>query len=109
MGGGAAVLGGGGGRVCTGGVGEDVPERREVVSRQFGFLGLKLDSAKNAAPARDQEIAGADSEVRVFVIHAEEEQEIARECYRLVSAPGAQTAPSAVSVAPDEPSYRNKP
>jgi acetate kinase len=44
---------------------------------------LKLDPAKNAAPHPDTDVAAADSAVRVLVIHAEEEWEIARECYRV--------------------------
>lgn len=83
MGGMLAVLGGVDALVFTGGVGENCPPLREAAARQFAFLGLKLDSAKNAAPHPDQDVAAADSAVRVLVIHAEEEWEIARECWRL--------------------------
>ncbi len=56
-----AVLGGADALIFTGGVGENCPQLRDIVIRQFSFLpGL-----------------------RVLVIHAEEEWEIARECYRL--------------------------
>jgi acetate kinase len=78
-----AVLGGLDAVVFTGGVGENCPPLREAAALQFGFLGLKLDPAKNAAPRPDQDVAAADSAVRVLVIHAEEEWEIARECWRL--------------------------
>jgi acetate kinase len=84
MGGMLAVLGGLDALVFTGGVGENCPPLRDAAARQFAFLGLKLDPAKNAAPHRDQDVAAADSAVHVLVIHAEEEWEIARECYRIV-------------------------
>jgi len=68
--------------VFTGGVGENCAPLRERVCRQFGFLGLDLDSGKNANAAPDLDIAAPQSRVRVLVIHAEEEWEIARECYQ---------------------------
>jgi len=83
MGGMLAVLGGLDALVFTGGVGENCPPLRDAAARQLAFLGLKLDSAKNAAPDPDMDVAAADSAFRVLVIHAEEEWEIARECYRL--------------------------
>jgi acetate kinase len=84
MGGMLAVLGGLDAVVFTGGVGENCPPLREAAARQLVFVGLKLDPAKNAAPHPDTDVAAADSAVRVLVIHAEEEWEIARECYRIV-------------------------
>jgi acetate kinase len=79
-----AVLGGVDAMVFTGGVGENCPPLRERVCRQLGFLGLELDSEKNAGAASDQDIAAPQSTVRVLAIHAQEDWEIARECYRLV-------------------------
>src|SRR5207237_10206566 len=52
----------------------------------FGFLGLKLDAAKNAQASVDQEISLSDSTVRVLVVHAQEDWAIARDCWRLISA-----------------------
>jgi acetate kinase len=83
MGGMLAVLGGVDALVFTGGVGENCPPLRAAAARQFAFMGLKLDPAKNSAPDPDMDVAAADSAVRVLVIHAEEEWEIARECCRL--------------------------
>jgi acetate kinase len=83
MGGMLAVLGGLDALVFTGGVGENCPPLRDAAARHLAFMGLKLDSTKNAAPDADMDVAAADSAVRVLVIHAEEEWEIARECYRL--------------------------
>jgi len=78
-----AVLGGVDAMVFTGGVGENTPMLRERVCRQMGFLGLELDSASNAHAKGDQDIATPASTVRIFVIHAQEDWEIARECYRM--------------------------
>lgn len=78
-----AVLGGVDALVFTGGVGENTPLVREHVCRQFAFLGLELDRSKNEEARADVDIATPQSRVRVFVIHAQEEWEIARECYRV--------------------------
>jgi acetate kinase len=81
-----AVLGGADALVFTGGVGEHTPALRERVGGQFGFLGLEVDAARNASVRGDSDIATEQSKVRVLVIHAEEEWEIARECYQAVKA-----------------------
>lgn len=65
----------------TGGVGEHVPEVRARACQAFGFLNLKLDEAKNGAAPVDQDISAPGSAVRVLVVHAEENWEIARECW----------------------------
>jgi acetate kinase len=78
-----AVLGGVDALVFTGGIGENTPLLREAVCKQFGFLGIDLDAAKNAAPQLDAEVASETSKVRVLVIRAQEDWEIARECYRI--------------------------
>ena len=58
---------------------------RKDACEQFGFLGLKLDAAKNAAPRLDENIAASDSPVQVLVIRADEDWEIACECHRLAN------------------------
>ena len=83
----AAVLGGVDALVFTGGVGEHSPLLRDALAKQLGFLGLRLDAARNTAAKADQDIAAADSSVRALVIRAGEEWEIARECYRLGLSP----------------------
>ena len=80
-----AVLGGVDALVFTGGVGENCAPLRDAVAKQFGFLGLELDAGKNQDPKTHVDVAAPSSSVRVLVIHAEEEGEIARECYRLAS------------------------
>jgi acetate kinase len=77
-----AVLGGLDAIVFTGGIGENTPLLRERVCRQFAFLKLDLDAEKNVQATPDAELSKPDSSVRVLVIHAEEDWEIARECYQ---------------------------
>jgi acetate kinase len=77
-----AVLGGVDALVFTGGVGEHTPALRERVGAHFEFLGLKLDAARNERASGDSDISAAGSKARGLVIHAEEEWEIARECYQ---------------------------
>ena len=79
-----AVLGGVDALVFTGGVGENSPPVREAICAKLGFLGLQVDVEKNSTPRLDQDIASAGSSVRVPVIRAGEEWEIARECHRLM-------------------------
>jgi acetate kinase len=78
-----ATLGGLDALIFTAGIGEHSPEVRSAASEHFAFLGLKLDEQKNAQSPVDQDIATADSTVRVLVIHTEEDWEIAKECWKL--------------------------
>ena len=78
-----ASLGGLDALAFTAGVGEHAASVRAAACEAFAFLGLKLDSGKNAQSRLDWDIAAADSTVRVLVIHAEEDWEIARECWKL--------------------------
>ncbi|HUJ49870.1 MAG TPA: acetate kinase [Bryobacteraceae bacterium] len=81
-----AVLGGLDALVFTGGIGENCAPLRETVGARLGFLGLKLDSSRNANPELDQDISAVESLVRVLVVRAQEEWEIARECHQLAGA-----------------------
>ena len=81
-----AVLGGIDALVFTAGIGENSPEVRAAACANFGFLGLKLDAAKNAQSSADQDISLSDSAVRVLIVRAQEDWAIARECRRLASA-----------------------
>ena len=78
-----ASLGGLDALVFTAGVGEHAASVRAAACEAFAFLGLKLDSEKNAQPRLDWDIAAPGSTVRVLVIHAQEDWEIARECWKL--------------------------
>ena len=81
-----AVLGGLDALVFTGGVGENCAELRARVCEQLEFVGLRLDAAKNGHPSLDADVAAPDSRVPVLVIRAQEEWEIARQCYQLARA-----------------------
>jgi acetate kinase len=56
---------------------------RAAACEAFTFLGLEIDSVKNAQSRLDWDIAAPDSSVRVLVIHAQENWEIARDCWKL--------------------------
>ncbi len=84
IGGMLAVLGGVDAMIFTGGVGENCPPLRKIIADRFAFLGLKIDQAENAEPKLDQDIATPDSKVRMLVIKANEEWQIAKECHRLL-------------------------
>jgi acetate kinase len=78
-----ASLGGLDALIFTAGVGENSPPVRSAACKQLAFLGVHLDESRNAAPARDSDVATADSRVRVLVLHTDEDWEITRECVRL--------------------------
>jgi len=69
--------------VFTAGIGENSAEVRAAACEKVAFLGLQLDAARNEKPELDQDIAAADSRVRVLVIRAQEEWAIARSCWML--------------------------
>ena len=79
--------------VFTAGVGENSPEVRARAVEAFAFLGVQLDAAKNAQSPPDADIAAPDSAVRVLVVHTQEEWEIARESFRVVSATPPDVSP----------------
>jgi acetate kinase len=79
----AGVLGGIDSLVFTAGVGENSAEVRAAACGTLGFLGIELDTEKNARPTLDEDIATLDSRVRVLVIRAEEDWAIAAECWKL--------------------------
>lgn len=81
-----AVLGGIDALVFTAGVGENCPPVRSEACGNLGFIGVHLDEAKNAQPAPDEDISTSDSVVRVLVIRAQEDWEIARQCWKLIPA-----------------------
>ncbi|HUN31830.1 MAG TPA: acetate/propionate family kinase [Trebonia sp.] len=67
--------------VFTGGVGEHSAEVRSRAAAGLGFLGVRLDEDRNAAPAGadDYEIGASGAVVRAFVIAAREDKQIAAE------------------------------
>ena len=83
IGGMVATLGGMDALVFTAGIGENCAPLRAVVCEKLAFLGIQLDAGKNDHPSMDTDIAASQSPVRVLVIRADEDWEIARECRRL--------------------------
>jgi acetate kinase len=71
--------------VFTAGVGENTAKLRAETCEQFAFLGLYLDTDKNNARPMNEDIATSDSQVRVLVIHTEEDWAIATQCWQLQS------------------------
>lgn len=68
--------------VFTAGVGENSAAVRAAVCEAFGFLRLELNARKNERSAGDCDIAADDSRTRVLVIQAQEDWEIARQCWQ---------------------------
>ena len=81
-----AVLGGLDALVFAGGVGENDAEMRADVCAAFAFLGLHLDPQKNAQSPSDQDVAAAESAVRVLIVSTQEDWSIAKECWRIARA-----------------------
>jgi acetate kinase len=75
----ASTLGGLDAVTFTGGVGENATRLRAEVLSKMGYLGLSVDDEANCAAAPDAEITGAHSRVRVFVVRAREDLQIAAE------------------------------
>lgn len=69
--------------VFTAGVGENTAKLRAETCEQFAFLGLHLDTDKNNARPMNEDIATEDSQVRILVIHTEEDWAIATQCWQL--------------------------
>jgi acetate kinase len=78
----AAALGGLDTLVFAGGIGENAPPVRERICEGLGFLGIKLDKARNKRNAAM--ISTNASGVKVRVIHTDEEQMIARSVCRVL-------------------------
>ena len=78
------VMGGMDALVFTGGVGENSAPVREALCESLAYLGVLLDRGKNEQIKGDTAIHASSSTVRILVIHAREEWEIARACSRLM-------------------------
>jgi acetate kinase len=69
----------------TGGVGERAAPVREATAAGLGFLGVVLDETRNARADADTEIGAPASTVRLFVIEAREDAEIARQVHAVLA------------------------
>ena len=78
------VMGGMDALVFTGGVGENSAPVREALCESLAYLGVLLDRGKNEQIKGDSAVHANSSTVRILVIHAREEWEIARACSLLI-------------------------
>jgi acetate kinase len=79
-----AVLGGIDALVFTAGVGENSPEVRAAACRNLEHVGVKLNAKMNLESPPDQDISDPGWPVRVLVVRAGEDWEIARDCWKLL-------------------------
>ncbi|HKH16358.1 MAG TPA: acetate/propionate family kinase [Solirubrobacteraceae bacterium] len=75
----AAALGGLEALVFTGGVGEHASAIRAGAAERLAFLGVALDAASNRDPAGDADLSVRGATVRVAVVAAREDVEMARQ------------------------------
>jgi acetate kinase len=80
-----ASLGGLDALVLTGGVGEHAAEVRAAACERLAFLGVVVDPSLNDSVDGDAEISSSDATVRVLVVRAREDLEIARQVRTVVS------------------------
>lgn len=78
------TLGGLDALVFTAGIGENSALVRAAACENLEFLGIKLDLDKNQQSGKEQDIATKDSQVRVLVIHTQEDWAIAQACWQLM-------------------------
>ena len=70
----------------TAGVGENGPETRQAICNYLGFMGVKLDPARNNVRGKETLISADDSKVQVWVVPTNEELMIAKDTAELVNA-----------------------
>ena len=71
--------------VFTAGVGENDIYMREVICREMGNLGIKLDVVKNKVRGKETIISTDDARVKLLLIPTNEELMIARDTLNIVS------------------------
>lgn len=82
----AAAMGGVDVIVFTGGVGENSPESREEICKDFEYLGLEFDkSANDGVRGKEKVISAGDSKVTAMVVPTNEEYVIASDTERIVN------------------------
>ena len=82
----AAAMDGVDALVFTGGVGERAARIRAEALRGLSFLGARLDARANDTAQPDADVAAPDSPVRILVVAAREDLEIARQVRTAVRA-----------------------
>lgn len=82
----AAILNGLDAIVFTAGIGENDSVIREMSCAQMGFLGIELDAEKNGIRSKGiREINTKESRVKILVVPTNEELEIVRQCFELLT------------------------
>ncbi|MBC2839561.1 acetate/propionate family kinase [Robiginitalea sp. SC105] len=82
----AAALNGLDGLAFTAGIGEHSSRMRDLVCRDMDYLGIRLDPSRNQDPGAGlQAVHAAGSRVKVWVVPTDEELEIARQTYQVLS------------------------
>ena len=69
--------------VFTDAIGEDEPAVRLRACESFNFIGVAVDSEKNATSPLDSDISLPKAPVRVLIVKSREDWQIARECHAL--------------------------
>ncbi|MHB1876525.1 MAG: acetate/propionate family kinase [Streptosporangiaceae bacterium] len=82
----AAAMNGLDALVFTGGIGEHQPDVRAAAADGLRFLGVTIDAGRNAAARGDAEISAPGAAVRILVVTAREDAEIARQVFGLIRA-----------------------
>jgi len=72
--------------VFTAGVGENSTIVRQATCQRLGYLGVEIDPEKNQKRPQNEDIATANSAVRVFVLHTNEDSAIAQTVCQLAQA-----------------------
>jgi len=82
----AAVLNGLDAIVFTGGVGENDINIRKLICSDMDYLGIMLDEEKNKVRSNDiREINTQNSPVKALIVPTNEELEIVKQCYELLT------------------------
>jgi acetate kinase len=69
--------------VFTDAIGEDEPLVRLRACAPFKFIGVEVDSDKNATSPIDTDISIPNASVRILIVKSREDWQIARECHEL--------------------------
>jgi acetate kinase len=78
------VMGGIDALIFTAGVGENNAYIREHITNNLDIFGIKMDKRKNNSAKGEADISRDRSNVRILIIPANEELEIARQCKSLL-------------------------
>ncbi len=81
----AAAMGGIDAFAFAGGIGENDPGVREMVSTGMEYLGAVFNSAVNDFKSQEREISAPESRVKIYCICTDEELKIARETLAVIS------------------------